>query len=217
MYKKLLAEFLGTFFIVFCGTGAIVINDLHGGVITHAGIAASFGLIVMAMIYAFGDVSGAHFNPAVSVAFAVAKRFAWKDAALYMPVQLAGGVAGSLLLAALFPTHEKLGTTLPAGSAMQSFVLEALLTFLLMLVILRVSTGAQEKGITAGTAIGAVVGLEALFAGPVCGASMNPARSLGPALVSQHTEHLWLYLAGPVLGAVLAVLVHVLVSKPLNN
>ena len=205
MRKKLFAEFLGTFGLVFAGTGAIVVNQVSGGAITHAGIAITFGLVVLAMIHAFGDVSGAHMNPAVTTAFALAKRFSWSEVPGYIAAQLAGAFVASGLLRWLFPADAKLGATLPAGAASQSFVLEVVLTFLLMLVVLSVSTGAKEKGITAGIAIGAVIALEAMFAGPICGASMNPARSLAPAVVSGHLEHLWVYFAGPVLGAWLAV------------
>jgi aquaporin Z len=157
------------------------------------------------MIYAFGDVSGAHFNAAVTIGFAVAGRFPWRAVPPYIGAQILGGLAGSGLLRFLFPTDLTLGATLPAGSETQSLVLEGALTFLLMLVILSVSTGAKEKGITAGIAVGAVIALEAMFAGPISGASMNPVRSLSPAIVSGHFEHLWLYFAGPILGAILAV------------
>ncbi|MCX6838688.1 MAG: aquaporin [Verrucomicrobia bacterium] len=203
--NKLLSELLGTFTLVFAGTGAIVINDVSGGVIGHAGIALTFGLVVMAMIYTFGEVSGAHLNPAVTLGFAVAGRFEWKNVPGYVLAQIIGAVVASGVVHWLFPAHEKLGATLPAGSAMQSVVLELILTAILMLVILRISTGAKEKGITAGIAIGGVITLEAMFAGPICGASMNPVRSLAPALVSGHLEHLWIYLAAPTLGALLAV------------
>ena len=204
MARRLFAEFLGTFALVFAGTGAIVINQASHE-ITHAGVALTFGLIVLAMIYTFGDVSGAHLNPAVTVAFVAARRFPWGEVPGYVVAQLFGALAASRLLRVLFPTDETLGATLPSGPAMQSLILEIVLTFLLMLVILSVSTGAKEKGITAGIAIGAVIALEAMFAGPICGASMNPVRSLAPALVGGHTEHLWIYLAGPALGALLAV------------
>lgn len=203
--KKLLAELLGTFTLVFAGTGAIVINAASHGAIGHAGIALTFGLVVLAMIHTFGDVSGAHLNPAVTLAFAVARRFAWRDVPGYVGAQVIGALAASLLLRVLYPQDATLGATLPAGSEMQSFVLELVLTAILMLTILSVSTGAREKGITAGIAIGGVIGLEAMFAGPACGASMNPARSLAPALVSGHLEHLWLYLVATVLGALMAV------------
>ena len=212
--KKHLSEFLGTFALVFAGTGAIVINQVSGGTVTHVGVALTFGLVVLAMIYAFGDVSGAHLNPAVTVAFAGARRFPWRDVPGYVVAQLLGALAASGLLRALFPTNEKLGATLPAGAAWQSLTLEVVLTFLLMLVILSVSTGAKEKGITAGIAVGAVIALEALFAGPICGASMNPARSLAPALVSGNLQHLWVYLVAPTLGALLAVVACCGVREP---
>jgi aquaporin NIP len=203
--KPLLAEFIGTFALVFAGTGAIVINDVSGGTVTHVGIALTFGLVIMAMIYTVGDISGAHLNPAVTSAFWLSGRFAGKQVLPYVLSQGAGAIAASGVLHFLFPTQTTLGATLPAGSDMQSFVLELILTFLLMFTILNVSTGAKEKGVTAGIAIGAVIGLEAMFAGPICGASMNPARSLAPAVVSGHLEHLWIYLAAPVIGAWLAV------------
>lgn len=203
--KRLIAEFLGTFGLVFAGTGAIVINNASNGAITHVGIALTFGLIVLAMIYTFGDVSGAHLNPAVTTAFAMARRFSWKEVPGYILAQASGAFAASVLLRFLFPADEKLGATLPAGSASQSFILELVLTFLLMLVVLSVSTGAKEKGITAGIAIGAIIGLEAMFAGSICGASMNPARSLAPAVVSGHVHLLWIYICAPVIGAILAV------------
>jgi len=205
MRRRCFAEFLGTFGLVFAGTGAIVINQVSGQAITHVGIALVFGLVVLAMIYTFGDVSGAHLNPAVTTAFAVAKRLPWSEVPPYLLAQTGGAFAASALLRALFPAHTTLGATLPAGPVLQSFVLEVVLTFLLMLVILSVSTGAKEKGITAGIAIGGVIALEAMFAGPICGASMNPIRSLAPAVVSGQVQHLWVYLIAPVAGALLAV------------
>lgn len=203
--KKLLAEFLGTFTLVFAGTGAIVVNAANPGVIGHAGIALTFGLVVLAMIYTFGDVSGAHLNPAVTLGFAAARRFAWREVPGYVGAQIGGALAASALLHVLFPQDPTLGATLPSGSVWQSFVLEVVLAAVLMLTILSVSTGAQEKGVTAGIAIGGVIALEAMFAGPVSGASMNPARSLAPALVSGQLTHLWIYLVAPVLGALIAV------------
>jgi aquaporin Z len=203
--KKLFAESIGTFALVFAGTGAIVINDTSGAV-THVGIALTFGLVILAMIYAVGDISGAHFNPAVTTAFWLSGRFPISLVIPYIVSQCLGAFAASGILRFLFPTNQTLGSTMPAGTEMQSFVLELILTFLLMFVILNVSTGAKEKGVTAGIAIGAVIGLEAMFAGPICGASMNPARSLAPAVVSGHLEHLWVYLTAPVAGACLAIL-----------
>ena len=214
MRERLFAEAIGTFALVFAGTGAIVINQVTGGAITHLGIALTFGLIVLAMIYTVGDISGAHLNPAVTLGFATAKRFPWTEVPGYLLSQTAGAIAASATLHFLFPTNQNLGMTLPAGSEMQSLVLEMLLTAGLMFVILNVSTGAKEKGITAGIAVGAVIALEAMFAGPICGASMNPARSFGPALVAGHWEHLWLYMVGPVAGALLGLLAYQLVRKP---
>jgi aquaporin Z len=204
--RRCVAESLGTFALVFAGTGAIVVNDVSGGIVTHVGVALTFGLVVTAMIYAVGDVSGAHLNPAVTLGFWLARRLPAREVAPYVGSQVAGALAASVLLGSLFFGHPTLGATAPAGPALQSFVLEIVLTGLLMFTILSVSTGAKEKGPTAGLAIGAVVGLEALFAGPISGASMNPARSFAPALVSGQLAHLWIYLAAPVLGAALAVL-----------
>jgi aquaporin NIP len=203
--RKLAAEFIGTFGLVFAGTGAIVINDLTGGTVSHVGIALTFGLVVMVMIYTFGDISGAHLNPAVTLGFVAARRMKPWQGLPYIGTQFAGAIGASCSLRLLFPNHTTLGTTLPAGSATQSFGLELLLTTLLMLVILNVSVGAKEKGITAGIAIGGVIALEAMFAGPICGASMNPARSLAPALVSGKFASLWIYIAAPVTGALAAV------------
>jgi aquaporin Z len=212
--RKVLAEYLGTFTLVFAGTGAIVINQVSGGAITHVGIALTFGLVVLAMIYTFGEISGAHLNPAVTVGFFLARRLPASDVFPYIFAQCLGAVCASVVLRVLFPENTALGATLPSGADTQSFVLEFLLTFVLMLVILRVSSGAKEKGITAGVVVGSVIALEAMFAGPVCGASMNPARSLAPALVSQHTEHLWLYLVGTILGAACAVPIAKLLCEP---
>ena len=155
------------------------------------------------MIYALGPVSGAHLNPAVTIAFAVARKFPVKEILPYMISQVAGAMSASLVLHYLFPANQFLGSTLPAGEEMQSFILEVILTFFLMLVIIQVATGSKEQGMFAGLAIGSTVLLEAMFAGPICGASMNPARSLSPAVVSGHLEHLWIYMVAPVSGAIL--------------
>jgi aquaporin Z len=203
--KKLVAECFGTFCLVFAGTGAIVANDFSGGAVTHAGVALTFGLVVLAMIYSVGDISGAHLNPAVTLGFFAAGRFPGREVAPYVGSQLAGALAASFLLKALFPASPTLGATLPAGPVWQSFVLEAVLTAILMFVILCVSTGARERGITAGIVVGSVVALEAMFGGPVSGASMNPARSIAPAAAMGNFTHLWIYIAAPVLGALAAV------------
>lgn len=205
MLRKSVSEIIGTFALVFCGTGAIVIDNVTKGGVTHAGVAITFGLVVMAMIYGLGDISGAHLNPAVSIAFTIAGRLSVKSLGVYLVSEVIGAFLASLALRALFPSDPLLGTTLPAGSAAQSFILELLLTFFLMLVIMGVATGSKEQGLFAGIAIGSVILLEAMFAGPICGASMNPARSLAPAIISGHVESLWVYLTAPVIGAALAI------------
>jgi aquaporin NIP len=205
--KNCLAEFVGTFTLVFAGTGAIIINEESQGAITHVGIAITFGLAIMTMIYAFGNVSGAHFNPAVTISFTVSGLFKTSLLLPYLLSQVAGAVVASLVLKVLFPMNELLGVTLPAGSDMQSFILELILTFFLMIVILSVSQGSKEQGMFAGLAIGGTILMDAMFGGPISGASMNPARSLAPALVIGNFEHLWLYLIAPVCGALLALLI----------
>ncbi len=204
--KQYVAELIGTFTLVFCGCGAIVTNEFSNGTVTHSGIALTFGLVVMSLIYAFGETSGAHFNPAVTIAFTYAKRFPLKEVPKYILAQCIGAILAALLLVVLFPENEFLGTTLPKIEVWRVFLFEVILTFFLMLVIINVSTGSKETGIMAGIAIGGVVWFEAQFAGPITGASMNPARSIGPALISGHIEHLWLYILAPIVGALLAVL-----------
>lgn len=203
MKRAYFAEFIGTYALVFCGTGAIIINDISHGVVGHQGIAITFGAIVMVMIYALGSISGAHINPAVSIAFACTNRFKTTNLIPYCIAQITGALLASFSLSLLFPTHQTLGSTMPYGSWQQSFFLEMILTYFLMLVILMVS---QNKKISqfSGIAIGGTVLLEALFAGPITGASMNPARSIGPALVAGNIDLLWLYIIAPILGALLA-------------
>ena len=203
--NKWLSELIGTFAIVFCGTGAIIINQQSNGAITHVGIAITFGLIVMAMIYTLGSISGAHFNPAVTIAFTIANKFPIKQVLPYIIAQFAGGLLSSLVLKYLFPTSQTLGASIPTGSVMQSFILEFILTFFLMLVIINVASGSKEEGMFAGLAIGSTVLLEAMFAGPISGASMNPVRSIAPAIVSGHLENLWVYMVSPITGAALAI------------
>ena len=211
--KRYIAEVIGTFTLVFAGTGAIVINEITGTV-SHVGVALTFGLVVMAMIYTFGDISGAHLNPAVTLGFVAARRMPARDGVRYIGSQLVGAILASAVLRLLFPSSLTLGMTLPAGSAPQSFVLELLLTAVLMLAILSVSVGAKEKGITAGIAIGGVIALEAMFAGPICGASMNPARSIAPALVAMNFSSLWIYILAPIAGALAAVPLCLCVREP---
>ena len=203
--EKALSEAIGTFALVFVGTGAIVVDQVSGGALTHVGIALCFGLVVMTMIYAVGDISGAHFNPAVSLGFWIARRLPGREVGLYLAAQCSGAILASASLRLLFPAQENLGVTQPAGNIWTAFFSEVILTFFLMFVILNVATGAKEKGIVAGIAVGAVVCFSALVGGPISGASLNPARSLGPALFSNNFNSIWIYLFAPVLGALLAV------------
>ncbi|MEJ6614109.1 MAG: aquaporin [Saprospiraceae bacterium] len=203
--NKYIAEAIGTFALVFCGTGAIIIDGVSGGALGTVGIAITFGLIVMAMIAAVGEVSGAHFNPAVTIGFWVSKRFEGKEVLPYITAQAIGAFFASGVLRFLFPDSLTMGETLPAGPWLQTFVFEIILTFFLMFVIIHVATGSKEQGIIASIAIGAIVLLEALFAGPITGASMNPIRSIAPAIVNMNLEHLWMYIVAPILGSVLAV------------
>lgn len=205
MIKKYISEGIGTFALVFCGTGAIIINDVTNGTVSHLGVAITFGLIVTVMIYTFGSISGAHINPAVSIAFSITDRFDKKSLLGYIVFQLLGAFMATGILRMLFAEHQHLGTTVPIDGWQQTFVLETILTYFLMLVILFVS---QDKSICkfTGLAVGATVLLEALFAGPITGASMNPARSISPAVISGDIAHLWIYLLAPILGALLASL-----------
>lgn len=204
--KKYISEFIGTFALLFCATGAIISNDFSGGTITHLGLAMVSGLIVTAMIYALGDVSGAHINPAVSIAFWFSGRFPLRQVAPYIISQCTGAIAASLLLKFLFPLHQTLGATIPSIGTYESFIIEFILSFLLMFVIINVSTGAKEKGITAGLAIGFMVLLAVLFGGPLTGASLNPARSIAPALVSGELSNIWVYILAPTTGMLTSVL-----------
>jgi len=208
MLKRLVAECLGTFALVFCGTGAIIVNQESGGIVTHPGIAMVFGLVVMVMILSFGHISGAHVNPAVSVALSIAGRFKKSNVIPYMLAQVAGALMASLCLHFLFPENVLLGSTIPRGSPMQSFLLEMILTFLLMVVILT-STAKKDHGLLGpALAIGGTIGMEALFAGPICGASMNPARSIGPAIIANHFQYVWIYILAPLTGAALGSIVY---------
>lgn len=204
-WKKYLAEAIGTFALVFCGTGAIMINEVSNGTVGHLGIAISFGFIVTAMIYTFGPISGAHINPAVTLGFGITDKFQRKEILPYIVTQIVAAILASLLLHFLFPSAASMGETLPSGTWHQSFILEIILTYFLMLVILFVSQNEEVAQFT-GIAVGITVLLEAAFAGPICGASMNPARSIGPALVAGNLSHLWLYIVAPIVGALLASL-----------
>ncbi|MDC0963361.1 MIP family channel protein [Candidatus Pseudothioglobus singularis] len=219
MQKKLIAELIGTFILVFAGTGAIIINDIANA-IGHVGIALTFGFVIVALIYSFAHVSGAHFNPAVTIAFWSMGEFERKNVIPYISAQILGGVLASLALYLLLRENfvllsdvSYLGATLPSGSASQSFGFEFILTFILMIVICSSAVHGKATKDFAGLAIGLTVGLESMFAGPITGASMNPARSIAPALVSGNFEHLWLYIVATILGAVCAALVFLKVFK----
>ncbi len=206
--KREVSELIGTFAMVFCGCGAMTINEITNGSIGHVGIAITWGLIVMSMIYAFCEISGAHFNPAVTIGFAIAKKFGWCDVPKYIIAQSIGAFIAVFLLWFLFPESNSFGHTYPAEgfAPIKAFALELLLTFFLMVVIINVSTGSKEIGTMAAIAVGAVILLEAMFAGPMTKASMNPVRSLAPAIISGNLTHIWLYLTAPIIGASLAVL-----------
>jgi aquaporin NIP len=213
--RAIVAETVGTFALVFAGCGAIMV-DAKTQALGHAGVAISFGLVIMAMIYALGHISGAHFNPAVTFAFALSRHFPWQRAAGYWAAQLAGALLAASLLRASLGDVAHVGATLPSGSQGQSFLWELVLTFFLMLVIMAVATDARAVGEAAAIAVGGTVALDAMFGGPISGASMNPARSAGPALVAGNLHALWLYIVAPVLGAALAALVYQLLrGEPL--
>jgi len=205
----MVAEGIGTFALVFAGCGAIMVDRISGGQMTHVGVGLVFGLVIAAMIYATGHLSGAHLNPAVTLGFVIARHFPLRGLLGYWLAQALGAIAAALFLRFTLGNVAQLGATQPgAGGPWQSFAMEAALTFFLMFVIMAVATDTRAVGQAAALAIGATVGLEALFAGPISGASMNPARSFGPALVGGTWTALWVYLTAPFLGAVIAALLY---------
>jgi MIP family channel proteins len=210
--RRATAEALAAFALVFAGCGAIVADAQYGGALGAVGVSLVFGLIIMVMVYATGHLSGAHINPAVTVAFTLSRHFPARDAAAYVAAQLAGATAGALLLLAVWPGRPaQLGATVPSVGAGSAFVYELVLTAFLMFVIVAVATDTRAVGAAAAIAIGGTVGLDALFGGPVTGASMNPARSFGPALASGEWTDFWLYVLGPLVGAALGAFAYQLV------
>lgn len=207
LLRRAAAELVGVYALVTAGCGAIMVNELTGA-LGHVGIALTFGLIILVMIAALGHISGAHFNPAVTVAFALTRHFAWREVPIYVGGQVIGAVLAALTLRVLFGDVAQLGATLPSGSVTQSFVLEVLLTAILMFVIISVATDTRAVGETAAIAIGLTVALDALWGGPISGASMNPARSFGPALIAAVGEHQWIYWVAPLVGATLGAVVY---------
>ena len=210
--RALVAEAIGTFALVFTGAGAVVV-DARTHQLGHVGVAITFGLVIMAMIYSVGHISGAHFNPAVTLAFTITRHFPWQRALAYWGAQLAGALLAATLLRASLGQDAHVGATLPAGSQGQSFVWEIVLTFFLMFVVMAVATDTRAVGEAAAIAIGATVGLDAMFGGPVSGASMNPARSIGPAVVSGDLHALWLYVVAPPIGAILGAVAYQFIRK----
>ena len=207
-WPKYLAELIGTFCLVTAGCGAIVVNQLSGGRLGAVGVSLVFGLVVMAMIYTIGHISGAHMNPAVTLGFFAAGRLSSREIFPYIAAQMAGATVASAFLALMFGTQSGLGLTQPAGSSIQSFAMEFVLSFILMLVIMGVATDHRAQGTMAGVAVGGTICFEALLGGPISGASMNPARSFGPALSGLHFDFLWLYFIAPISGCATGVLAY---------
>ncbi|KAH7682062.1 aquaporin NIP protein [Dioscorea alata] len=218
--QKIIAEVFGTYFLIFAGCGSVTVN-LSKGTITFPGVCVVWGLAVMVMVYAVGHISGAHFNPAVTIAFATCGRFPWKQVPVYVSSQLVGSTLASGTLRLLFGgKHEHFPGTIPAGSDLQSLVLEFIITFYLMFVISGVATDNRAIGELAGLAVGATVLLNVLVAGPISGASMNPARTIGPAIVSNRYESIWVYVVGPTAGAIAGAWAYNLIrftNKPLRE
>ncbi|GFY86730.1 NOD26-like intrinsic protein 4;1 [Actinidia rufa] len=219
--QKVIAEVIGTYFVIFAGCGAVAVNKLYGGTVTFPGICVTWGLIVMVMVYTVGHISGAHFNPTVTLTFAVFRRLPWWEVPLYILAQLGGSILASGTLSLLLDvTREAYFGTVPAGSNVQSLVIEIIITFLLMFVISGVSTDNRAIGELGGIAVGMTIMLNVFVAGPVSGASMNPARSIGPAIVKHVYNGLWVYIVGPLVGGLAGGFAYNLIrftDKPLSQ
>ena len=205
--RSLVAEAFGTFALVFAGAGAIMV-DAKTHQLGHIGVAITFGLVIMAMIYAIGHISGAHFNAAVTLAFVLTRHFPLRRAVAYWGAQLAGALTAALVLRGSLGNIAHVGATLPSGSQAQSFLWELVMTAFLMFVVMAVATDTRAVGEAAAIAIGATIGFDAMFGGPISGASMNPVRSIGPAVVSGDLHALWLYIVAPVIGAALGAVLY---------
>ena len=213
--RRALAEGLAAFALVFAGCGAIITDHTRAGALGAVGVALVFGLVIMVMVYATGHLSGAHINPAVTLAFTLTRHLPAREAAAYIGAQVGGAIAAALVLAAIWPSQPAdLGATVPSIGAGSAFIYELVMTAILMFVIMAVATDTRAVGTGAAIAIGGVIGLDALFGGPLTGASMNPARSLGPALVAGQWDHFWVYVAGPIAGACLGAAAYQVVRHP---
>ncbi|KAK2999749.1 hypothetical protein RJ639_023393 [Escallonia herrerae] len=219
--QKLIAEVIGKYFIIFAGCGSVAVNKLYGGSVTFPGICVTWGLIVMVMIYSVGHISGGHFNPAVTITFAIFRRFPWKQVPLYIMAQLMGSILASGTLSLMFDvTPQAYYGTVPVGSNVQSLVIEIIISFLLMFVISGVATDNRAIGELAGIAVGMTIMLNVFVAGPISGASMNPARSIGPAIVRHVYKGLWVYIVGPIVGTIAGGFAYNLIrftDKPLRE
>lgn len=213
--KKYIAEFIGAFALVFCGTGAVIVNSLSENSLGLLGISAAFGIIIIAMIYVFGSISGAHLNPAVTIGLLAGKKIQVKETVRYILSQILGAFLASGILYFIFPESKTLGETIPNGGILPSFILEFILTFFLMLTILEI-TSKKEYSNLAGIVIGVVVIGIILIAGPISGGSFNPARSLAPAILSGNISSLWVYIVAPILGSILAMFTRLYFSKDEN-
>ncbi|OWM86221.1 hypothetical protein CDL15_Pgr011045 [Punica granatum] len=221
LIQKVIAEVIGTYFVIFAGCGSVAVNKIYGGSISFPGISVVWGLIVMVMVYSVGHISGAHFNPAVTITFAIFRHFPFKQVPLYIVAQLIGSTLASGTLCLLFNVkHDSYFGTVPVGSNLQSLVLEIIISFLLMFVISGVATDNRSIGELAGIAVGMTITLNVFVAGPVSGASMNPARSIGPAITVHIYKGLWVYIVGPIVGTILGGFAYNLIrftDKPLRE